>query len=78
MVIFLKKQVLKLILIYIQLINRQPLAAKSRRSDTADMLSPLNTWTYYLMDLAYQPKNGHSCCVASWENDVTLMSLFGC
>ena len=27
----------------------------------------LGSWTYYLMDLAYQPKNSHSCCVASWE-----------
>ena len=24
------------------------------------------------MDLAYQLKESHSCCVAPWENDVTF------
>ena len=32
-------------------------------------------WTYYQMDLAYQLKKSHSCCVASWENDVTFWLL---
>ena len=27
------------------------------------------------LDLAYQPKNSHRCCVASWENDVTFWLL---
>ena len=49
---------------------------RSQISEARDSL--IKPWTYYLMDLAYQPKNGHSCCVASWENDVTLMSLIGC
>ena len=48
------------------------------RSVPACNFSFVKSWAYYQMDLAYQLKKSHSCCVASWENGVTLMSLFGC